>query len=89
MGLIGNEALRELEATLVPKHDIDEHDIRPKRLGLSQRVRTRRRDARNRQSFSLKECSSRPQEASIVVDDQATNGHRNQRRRELAPAHCS
>jgi hypothetical protein len=63
MGVIGDEAPREFEAALVPEYEIDEHDIRPKRRGLSQRVRTRRRDARNSQSFSLKERSSRPQEA--------------------------
>ena len=75
MGVIGDEASRKFEATLVPEYDIDEHDIRPKRRGLSQRVRTRRRDARNSQSFSLEECPSRPQEAWIVVDDQAADSH--------------
>jgi hypothetical protein len=69
MGVIGNEAPRELEAALVPECYINEHDIRPNRRSLSQRVRTRRRDPRNRESFSLEERSSRPQEASIVVDD--------------------
>ena len=75
MGVIGDEAPREFEATLVPECDVDEHDIRPKRRSLSQRVRTRRRDPRNREPFSLEERSSRPQEASIVVDDQTADGH--------------
>ena len=73
MGVIGHEALRKLEAALVPERDIDEHDIRLKRRGLSQRIRTRRRDPRNRQSFSLEESSSRPQEAWIVVDDKTAD----------------
>ena len=69
MGVIGHEAPRKLEAALVPERDINEHDIRPKRRSLAQRVRTRRRDTRNREPFSLEERSSRPQEASIVVND--------------------
>ena len=69
MGVIGNEAPREFEATLVPECDINEHDIRPKRPDLSQRIRARRRNPRNRESFSHEERSSRTQEASIVVDD--------------------
>ena len=48
MGVIVDEAPSELEAALVPECYIDEHDIRPKRRSLSQRVRTRRRDPRNR-----------------------------------------
>ena len=69
MGVIGGEAPRELEAALVAECDINEHDIRPKRRNLVQRFRTRRREPRNRESFSLEEHSSRPQEAPIVVDD--------------------
>ena len=69
MGVIGNEAPRELESALVTECHVDEHDIRPKRRGLAERVRTRRRDPRNREPFSLEERSSRPQEASIVVND--------------------
>jgi hypothetical protein len=42
--MIRNEAPRELEAALVAECYIDEHDIRPKRGSLAQRVRTRRRD---------------------------------------------
>lgn len=69
MGVVGNETPRELEAALIPECHINEHDIRAKRRSLSQRIRNRRRDPGNRESFPLEERSSRPQEASIVVDD--------------------
>ena len=75
MVVIVDEAPSELEAAFVPECYVNEHHIRPKRRSLSQRVRTRRRDPRNPKSFSLEEGSSREQEASIVVDDQAADGH--------------
>lgn len=74
MAVIG-EALCELKATLVAECDIDEHNIRPKRRRSSQCLRTRRHNPRNRESFSLEECSSRLQEAAIVIDDQTPDGH--------------
>jgi hypothetical protein len=73
--VIGDEVPRELEAALVPERDIDEHDIRPKRLGLSQRVCACRGHARDRQALSFEQRSGCLQEASIVVDDQTPDGH--------------
>ena len=76
MSVIGDKVARELEATLLPERYVDEHNIGPKRLSLSLRLRARRCYSRNCHSFALEERPSRPEEASIVVDDQAAEGHR-------------
>ena len=73
--MIGTEAPRDLEAALVPKRDIDEYDIGPERPSLAQRVRACRGDPRDRQALSLKQLLGRLQESSIIVDDQAADGH--------------
>ncbi len=73
--MIGDEAPRELEATLASKRDINEHNIGPERLSLPQRVRACQGDPRDRQALSLEKRSGRLQEGSIVIDDQAANSH--------------
>jgi hypothetical protein len=76
VSVIGDKVAREFEATFLPERYVDEHNIRPKRLSLSLRLRACRGYSRNRHSFTLEERPGRPEEASTVVDDQAAEGHR-------------
>ena len=73
--MISVETPREFETALLTEGNVDEHDIRQESRGLSQRLRTRRRDPRNIQPFSLEQRFGRPQEASIVIDDETADRH--------------